>query len=96
MGRIRYLLVRKKWITPSLSSTRLLFSILSKIGTEKARLGIAQMENMGYDVVDLNDIKSKITILFLYNVCRELHISKDKKDITKAFLDSLIKDALDD
>lgn len=85
-----------KWITPSPMTTSLLFSILKRDGIDNIMKAIDHLEKEGYKPRMVNDITSRITILYLSSLTKTLHMSGDENTEAKKILQEMIKDALND
>ena len=96
MGRIKFFLVRKEWIVPTKKSTGLLYTIIKREGVGPIKKAINYLVRSKYWVEDPNDYTSKITILYLSSLCRNMPELREKKKEAQDLLDELIKDVLDD
>lgn len=96
MGKIKFHLLRNKWITPSSQTSRLLFSVVKRDGIDPIWKAIKHLEKEGYSPRVVNDLSSKITILYLSSLTKQLPTDEKGSEQAKQILDELIKDVLDD
>jgi len=89
-------LLRNKWINPSKKTTGLLFSIIKRDGADNISKAISHLEKDGYQPKVVNDISSKITILYLSSLTKIIHSDEKGTEVAKDLMDKLIKEALDD
>lgn len=97
MGKIRIRLLKLGWINPSATTTVLLNTIIKRHTVEKFAEAIDFLIKEGH-MPDENptDISSRITILYLGNVCKKLDIIPEEKNQSKLVLKDIVKDVLDD
>jgi hypothetical protein len=96
MGKIKFRLLRKKWITPSPKTTALLFSILKRDGADNIIKAIDHLEKEGYSPKNVNDITSRITILYLSSLTKTMPAGPKKNSEASRILQEMIKEALND
>lgn len=96
MGRIKFFLVRKGWIVPTQQTTRLLYSVIKREGIDLFKSAINHLVSIKYTVEESNDITSKITILYISSLCKNMPELRGKTEESQKLLDELIKDVLDD
>jgi len=92
-------MLRNKWITPSTVTTRFLFSIIKREGIDRFEEAITELERNNFKVQKVNDITSRIVILHLSNISRNLqkNLSKNIRDSnTRDLIKSLVKEIADE
>jgi len=89
-------LLKNKWITPSNKTSGLLFSIIKRDGADRINKAIDHLEREGYQPRTVNDISSRITVLYLSSLTKTLPSDEKGSEAVKKMLEKLIKDALDD
>jgi len=72
----------------------LLFKILKRDGIENIKKAILQLEREGYQPHDINDLTSRIVILYLSSISKRLPTEATKE--AKSVLEDMIKDVLND
>ena len=95
MGKIKFRLLRNKWIIPSEKTTGLLFSIIKREGADNINRAIEHLEQEGYQPSIVNDISSRITILYLVSLTKKLYVDTKSTKDAKNILEKLIKEVLD-
>lgn len=96
MGQIKFRLLRNQWITPSDKTTGLLYAIVKRDGVSPIIKAIEHLEKEGYKPPVVNDLSSRVTILYLSKLSKELPTDEKGTQAAKDLLANLIKDALDD